>query len=128
MARSTKFLCVDQILATARAKADARSSTHAGAVDMESEHIRALSAKQGIPSATIRVISDAAQEDMPLDFNALMTADHRLNFYKLATSIVRRPSTIPALWRFGRQTRRCAEDLSRCLMEVVRELSTAHRL
>lgn len=128
MARPTKFLCVDQILTTARAKADARSSTDAGAVDMESEYIRTLSAKRGIPSATIRVISDTAQEDMPLDFNALMTADHRLNIFKLATSIVRRPSTIPALWRFGQQTRRCAKNLAHCLMEVVRELSKAHRL
>lgn len=128
LAHPARFLCVDQILATSQAKAAAWSSTHADAVEMESKHIRTLCASQGIPSATIRIISDTAHEDMPLDFNTLMTADQQLSFLKLAATIARQPSAIPALWRFGQQTRRCADDLSRCLLEMVSELVASKKL
>src|SRR5256884_7628187 len=42
-------------------------------VEWNRKAFRALSRKGNFPAATIRVISDAADEDLPLDFNTLMS-------------------------------------------------------
>jgi len=90
----------------------------ADAVEMESSLIRAICRAHGIPSATIRVISDAAHETLPLDFNALMTADQQLNYGKLfLRSLV--PRKTAALLRLQRQTQLAAKNLAEVLSRVI---------
>jgi len=67
---------------------------------MESSAIRAICQEEGIPGATIRVISDAADYDLPLDFNSLMTPDCRINHLKLAGTLLRAPGKISELMTF----------------------------
>ena len=50
--------------------------------------------ERGIPCATVRVISDTADEDLPLDFNALAKADKNLDFGKLFLAVARSPGKI----------------------------------
>lgn len=114
-ARRVRFHCDVRVATTPAEKAVLRGGSGADAVEMESGVIRRRCRARGISSATVRVISDAAHESLPLDFNALMTPQMTMNFGKLALVLARRPWVIPRLMRFqkclGEASGRLAESL-----------------
>jgi len=114
-ARPVRFHNGRRVAATATEKKTLWEATGADAVDMESEIVRAICREHRIPSATIRVISDAADEDLPLDFNAFMTAEYQVHYRKLALALVCSPKKIPRLLRLRRQTRMAATNLANVL-------------
>ncbi len=118
-ARPVKFFCSERVLVTAAEKARARAETGAQAVEMESEPIRRLCRAAGIPSATLRAISDLAGEDFPLDFNRLSKPDQNLDPAKLAWAIAKSPGAIPALLRLRQNTRLAAAKLARALRQII---------
>ncbi len=95
-----RFLCADRVAITAAEKEQLWKSTGCDAVEMESSVIRSICRENNIPSATIRVISDPADYALPLDFNLLMTPDYRINYLKLAATLVRKPGKISELLAF----------------------------
>ena len=114
-----RFHCSDRVATTAEEKRSLWETTGADAVEMESGIIRAFCRTQGIPSATLRVISDAAQETLPLDFNVFMTADQKLNYGKLILALLGSPRKIPAILRLQRQTQRAAKNLAQVLSQII---------
>ena len=114
-----RFHCSTRVAITVEEKANLFESTGADAVEMESSIIRAICRAHGIPSATIRVISDAADENLPLDFNALLTSEQQLNYPKLVLTLLSSPSKIPALLRLQRQTQLAARRLAEVLVRLV---------
>ncbi len=114
-----RFHSADRVATTMEEKQALWTITGADAVEMESKIIRAICRAHQIPSATIRVISDAAHEDLPLDFNVLMTCEQKLNYGKLALALVSSPKRIPAILRLQRQTQAAARNLGQVLMKVV---------
>ena len=118
-AKPARFLCVSLIATTFAEKENLRRTTGADAVEMESEIIQTICRDRGIPCAIVRVISDAAHEDLPLDFNKLSKPDQSLDFGRLAWAIAKSPGKIPALLRLHRNTRFAARRLADVLEKVV---------
>lgn len=122
-ARAGIFLCADRVAVTAAEKKLLFETTQADAIEMESAAIRELCRAEQIPAATMRVILDPAGEDLPLDFNQLMTSDMRIDPLKLGLQLARSPLVIPKLLRFQKQARAAAESLGRVLQTTVQHLA-----
>lgn len=119
-ARPANFFGADRIAITAVEKAELWQRTGADAVEMESETIQRLCLDRGIPCATVRAISDAAQDDLPLDFNRLANPDLSLNYRRLALAVAKSPGKIPALLRLQKHSRLAAQRLAAVLLAVGR--------
>lgn len=104
-----------RVLTTPDEKRQVRAASRADAVEMESAIIRHLCHARGIPSATVRVISDAANEELPLDFNSLINTDGKLEFGKLVLAVLRRPQKIPSLLALGKRSKSAAVRLAAVL-------------
>ena len=118
-AKPAKFFCADRIATTVEEKKKLRIETGADAVEMESGAIHAACRERGIPCATVRVISDPAGEDLPLDFNQLSRPDQNLDYGKLAWAIARAPGKIGALMQLQKKTRYAAEQLAAVLTKLL---------
>jgi adenosylhomocysteine nucleosidase len=112
-----KFYCSPEIAVTASDKAKLFRETGADCVEMESGAVREFCQEHGIPCTVVRIVSDGANENLPMDFNKLTTADMRMNFPKLLWELVKKPSLIPKLLRLQKQMDGCARELDRFLAE-----------
>jgi adenosylhomocysteine nucleosidase len=117
-AKSARFYCADRVAATVAEKQALRRSAGADAVEMESQIIRSICREQNIPSATVRVVLDTAQEDLPLDFNQVMTADQKMDFAKLIIALAMSPRKLSALIKLRRQSQAAAEKLAQVLTGI----------
>ena len=117
--RSARFHASDTVATTASMKAEIRGRNGADAVEMESRIVRAACAEKGIRGGTIRVVSDTAAEDLPLDFNRLMTKRGGVHFGRLVMEIARRPRMIPSLMKLQKQSKQAARALTDVLDSVV---------
>ncbi len=117
-ARPATFHCARRIAVSAREKAQLRESSHADAVEMESGVIAGICRAEQIPCATVRVVLDTASQDLPLDFNRLLTPEQRIDPRKLALALLRNPGRVPELIRFQRQVRVAAACLASVLVKI----------
>ena len=117
--KPVRFHCADRVITTATEKQALWQLTNADAVEMESSVIRDICLRRHIPTATIRVISDDAGQDLPMDFNSLSGPDGNISYGRLTLALVRSPGLVPKLMRFQRELRTCGRALGRVLSEVV---------
>lgn len=102
----------DRVAVTAFEKRALREETGAIAVDMEAAAVQSRAQELGVPYACIRVVSDTAEEDMPLDFNRYRSRDGRFSRGRIALAAMARPfSVMPALLEFDRRCQRASLTL-----------------
>jgi adenosylhomocysteine nucleosidase len=118
-AKLGRFECANRVACTANEKYKLWQATGMDAIEMESDTIRQLCLRKNIPSATIRAISDTAHQDLPLDFNRILTPDHRIDFAKLTARLLFKPHLIAQLLRFQGQTVTAAQSLGAFLQTLL---------
>jgi len=121
-ATTGRFHCADRIITTVTEKHALWKATGADAVEMESGVIRELCRRRGIPSATIRVISDDARQDLPMDFNTISGTDGNVSYLKLTGALLKSPGLVPRLMRFQRELDGCSRKLGDTLRGVIATL------
>ena len=117
-AQPARFHCAERVVATAVKKRALREATGADAVEMESQSICAVCREQSIPCATVRVILDTAAEDLPLDFNQVMTAEQRVSYGKLVLALMKSPGKFGALLRMQKRAALAAGKLAEVLARI----------
>jgi nucleoside phosphorylase len=117
-AKPVRFHYADRVATTAEEKRALRETTGADAAEMESQSVCAVCREQGIPSAVVRVILDTVQEDMPLDFNRLMTAAQKMSYGKLALAVAKSPGKAGALLHLRKQAQEAAGKLAQVLARI----------
>ena len=115
------LLTSDRVIDSAEEKMNL--SYFGNAVDMESAYLMEWLATENIPAMTIRTISDDSDRDLPLNFEEVLTPKGRVRPIRLAKELWKRPSKTGDLIRFGKQSKRAAENLAAFLDGFVRFLT-----
>jgi nucleoside phosphorylase len=118
-AKAGRIHSASRVAITRKEKSELRTTTGADVVDMESAAIREACAGVNIPCACVRAISDTAQENLPFDFNGLMTPDQRFSYRRLFLAMMQNPFAVPALARLGNNSALAAEKLAQVLKKVI---------
>jgi len=103
------FYSAEKVVTSAVEKRDLGRT--ADAVEMESGEVLYEAAELGARVIAIRGISDAAGENLPLDFNRVTSASGEVSLTRVLRQVARKPAAVPALIRFGQQSRMAAEKL-----------------
>jgi purine-nucleoside phosphorylase len=81
-------------------------------VDMESFDVIREARKRGSRGVIIRAISDSADEDLPIDFNATLSRSRQVSLPRVLLRLAKNPWAMHRLIRFGKQSRKAAESLA----------------
>ncbi len=95
----------------------------ADAVEMESGEVLHEASGFGAKGIAVRAISDAADEDLPLDFARATTESGDLSMTRVMGQVARNPGAVPSLIRFGQQSRIAAEKLAAFLERYLEKLA-----
>jgi adenosylhomocysteine nucleosidase len=112
----------DEILVKASQKKSC--SSRAQSVDMESFEIVKAASAWGARSVVIRAISDAATEDLPINFNLTLSAQNEVSLPKVLIQLAMNPLALPSLIRFGKQSKRAGVLLAEFLERYLQDLAS----
>ena len=105
----------DRVIVTAKEKQELRL-TGAIACDMEASAVAEAAAALDLPFYCVRVVTDTANEDLPMDFNRYRDAHGRFDRTRIAMGALRRPFTaLPALMKFDGVCSRASDTLGEFL-------------
>jgi adenosylhomocysteine nucleosidase len=107
-----EIVTVDRVAATAAEKRALRERTGASGVEMEAAAVEAKAREWGVEFRCVKVVSDEAAEDMPLDFNRYRDAAGRFSRTRIAFAAMARPfSVMPRLMTLDKNCRMAAKSL-----------------
>ena len=118
-----RFLVSDRVIATASEKKQLGES--GDAVDMESLWVLAAAAQRSVRAVVIRAISDAADVDLPLEFDRIFNNQGNVSVVKVVGQLARKPKRIGGLLRLANDSERAAGALATFLEAYIQFLSSA---
>ena len=111
MPPARRLLSTDRVVTTAQEKAALRKSG-AAAVEMEAAGVAAYAQARNIPFYCIRVVTDTANEDLPIDFNVVRDSEGRFSRFKIMAQAARNPlKLVPALLALNKRANAAAHHL-----------------
>lgn len=111
------LLTSPRVVGTAAEKA-ALAAT-AGAVDMESLAVARVAAAADIPFLAVRIISDTATEEFPIDLNQYIDDKGNVKRLQLALAALGKPTAVPFLLRMRRAAADGGDALASYLESLV---------
>jgi adenosylhomocysteine nucleosidase len=111
------LLSIDHVAVTASEKSDLRQ-TGASAIEMEAAGVAAKAKQYNLAFYCIRVVTDAADENLPLDFNGMRDANGRFSRSKILAAAFRSPAVFPKLLKLNK---RC-KDASYALGDFIADI------
>jgi adenosylhomocysteine nucleosidase len=106
-----KLLSVDRVVGTAQEKAELHEFG-AAVTEMEAAGLAAYAHERHMPFYCIRVVTDSATEDLPIDFNTVRDSDGRFSRFKIISQAARDPvKLIPALMNLNKRANAAARHL-----------------
>jgi adenosylhomocysteine nucleosidase len=111
------FLTSRTIVVTADEKRSL--SAFGSVVEMETGHILAIARQRKVPAVGVRAISDAADEDLPLDFGRIADSRGHVKVGALLRELALHPHRLPLLVRFGHECRSAAGALADFLDQYI---------
>jgi adenosylhomocysteine nucleosidase len=107
-AATGRLLSVNRVVNSIAEKAEWRQKG-AAAVDMEAFAVAEEAARRELPFFCVRIVTDAAKEGFPMDFNAVRDAEGRFSRARIVWEALRRPrSRIPFLVSLDRGLRQAS--------------------
>jgi adenosylhomocysteine nucleosidase len=110
-----------RIVATAEEKEEL--SRKGSIVEMETTHVLRAAVERHVPCVAVRAISDAADEDLPVDFARILDSHGHLKMGGLLKEVGLSPYRIPLLLQFGRQSRAAGKSLADFLDRYIPTIS-----
>jgi nucleoside phosphorylase len=111
------LLSIDRVAITAAEKSELRKSG-AAAIEMEAAAVAAKAKEHNLPFYCIRVITDTAGENLPLDFNRMRDANGRFSRSKIVAAAFRKPMVFPKLLKFNKRCKNAAQALGDFIVDT----------
>jgi len=93
------------------------------AVEMESAGVLAAAHAANVPAAAIRVVSDDARQDLPIDFNRVLNGKGNVRPVRLLSSIAAEPASFRGLLQLAGESRRASATLADFLDQYIVNLA-----
>ena len=116
-----RFLTSPTVVLSAAAKR--ALAVFGDAVEMESAGVLAAAHAANVPAVAIRVVSDDAGQDLPIDFNRVLTGKGSVRPVRLLSSIAAEPSSLRGLLQLAGDSRRAAAALAEFLDNYIINMS-----
>lgn len=118
-----RLVTVDDLVRTASDKASLRAQTGADLVDMESFAVASVCLERGVRFASVRVISDEAEVDLPPEILALVGPTGGYRVGAALGAIWKRPAAVKELLALREHARQAAERLAETVPKLVSQLT-----
>ena len=105
-----KSLTSKKVIATADEKQEL--AANGSVVEMETSHVLRAAEKHHVPAVSVRAISDAADEDLPVDFGRIMDSRGHLKYGGLFMEVGLHPYRLFPLIQFAGQSRAATKSLA----------------